>query len=276
MFSKIPLQNISKSCHSLNLDKIRRIFPQLYANIDLLSEIQNHKYKNVQVAATSIIHRSAFVFWPTSKEGILSNERLEFLGDAFLNFFVASYAMENQPQLNEGELSKLRAVIVGTKNLAHKSLELGLARCLLVGRSEIAFIQSPEKKESQNVLADMFESVTAALLIDAGFEKTVEWLTKIFSNDILMTQDYLLKFDAKGKLQQWTQGEFGQPPVYKTLGTEGTPQETLFIVGAFINGIEVGRAVAKNKRDASKKVADVVLESIQSGKLTKEKLTNSF
>lgn len=252
----------------LNYQKLSSFFPQVDCYIDVLSDIQEHTYINKKLAAVALTHRSALVFWPTNKTGIFSNERLEFLGDAFLSFYIASEAMILQPELQEGELSKLRAIIVGTENLALKSRELGLGSCLLVGKAETN--STPNSQE--NVLADVFEAVTASLLIDAGEQKTRKWLNQIFKNDLNMSQESLLNFDSKGKVQQWTQSIIGVPPSYKTIGTEGTPQETYFIVAAFIGNTEIARASAKNKREASKKVAEKIIGLIDSKILTREVL----
>lgn len=255
-----------------NFNKLSKVFPQIEANIDKLGEIQGHRYVDKKLAAISLVHRSSLVYWPNDKSGIFSNERLEFLGDAFLSFFIASEAMIQHKSLQEGDLSRLRAAIVGTENLASKSRDLGVGDCLLVGKAEMN--SNPQRRD--NVLADAFESITAALLLDAGEEKVHSWLLKVFAEDIQEGPNILLKFDAKSKLQQWTQGIIGVPPVYKTIGTEGTPQETFFIVAAFIGNTEIGRAVAASKREASKKVAENIVDKIETGKLTKEMVISFF
>jgi ribonuclease-3 len=256
----------------LNFAKLSRVFPQIEANIDKLGEIQDYRYQDKKLAAISLVHRSSLVYWPTDKSGIFSNERLEFLGDAFLSFFIASEAMIEHKPLQEGDLSRLRAALVGTENLALKSRDLGIGDCLLVGKAEMN--SNPQRRD--NVLADAFEAVTAALLLDAGEEKAHIWLLKVFSEDLKAGQDILLKFDSKSKLQQWTQGIIGAPPIYRTIGTEGTPQETFFIVAAFIGNTEIGRASAASKREASKKVAELIVEKIDTGKLTKEMIISFF
>jgi len=260
---------LNKLFNGLNFEKLIRVFPQTLSNVDLLGDIQGHRYKNKKLAATALIHRSAFVFWPQDKTGILSNERLEFLGDAFLNFFVAASSMHYEPLFHEGELSRLRAAIVGTDNLAAKSRQLGIGNCLLVGKAENNALAL---NQFDNILADAFEAVTAALAIDAGEEKAKQWLTTVFEADFQMGLETLGRFDAKGKVQQWVQSILNQPPVYKTIGTEGTPQETSFIVAAFVGSHEIARATGKNKREASKKVAAKILNMIESSELTKEKM----
>jgi ribonuclease-3 len=271
MFSDRLLLLKSHLCE-LNFTKLSRVFPQIEANIDKLGEIQDYRYKDKKIAAISLVHRSSLVYWPHDRAGIFSNERLEFFGDAFLSFFIASEAMIAHKSLQEGDLSRLRAAIVGTENLALKSRDLGIGECLLVGKAEMN--SNPQRRD--NVLADAFEAVTAALLLDAGEEKAHMWLLKVFANDLNAGQDILLKFDSKSKLQQWTQGIIGIPPSYRTIGTEGTPQETFFIVAAFVGNTEIGRASAASKREASKKVAEKILEEIELGNLTKDMVISFF
>lgn len=268
MIWETRLRLLRNNFATLNLSKIKRIFPQLEIHIERLSAIQGHVYQDKALVATALLHRSALVYWPTDKSGVFSNERLEFLGDAFLSFFVASETMLLQPSLQEGELSKLRSLIVGTENLAHKSRELGIGECLLVGKAEL----NPTSQNRANMLADAFEAVTAALLIDAGEQKVRAWLSDVFVNDLLLRPEALLNFDSKGKVQQWVQSIVNVPPVYKTIGTEGVPQETLFIVACFIGNFEIARATGKSKREASKKVAEKILHMIEDGKLTRDKV----
>ena len=85
--------DLSKYYNQLNFEKLKKVFPDIENHIKILGDIQNHVYQNKNVAALALIHRSAFVHWQKDKSGIFSNERFEYLGDAFLNFFVASYSM---------------------------------------------------------------------------------------------------------------------------------------------------------------------------------------
>ncbi|MBX9704300.1 MAG: ribonuclease III family protein [Silvanigrellaceae bacterium] len=268
----LRLEILKSSFESLNLLKLKKIFPTVEQNIEKLCRIQNHNYKDINIAAIALLHRSALVYWPVNKDGIISNEKLEFLGDAFLNFFVASEAMIAHPKLNEGELSRLRAAIVGTENLATKSREYGIAECLFVGKAEVNM--NPQKRES--VQADAFEAVTAALLLDAGEECARKWALQVFSSDLMVGLETLKHYDAKSRLQQWTQAIIGVPPSYKVIGTEGTPKETFFIVAGFIGNTEMERAIGISKREASKKVAEKIIQKIDSGEITKEIILNSI
>lgn len=255
---------------SINLNKLRHVFPNLNFNIEQLEKIQDHSYQDKSIAAMALLHRSALVHWPNDKTGICSNERLEFLGDAFLNFYVAFETMLLQPNLNEGELSKLRSIIVGTENLALKSVEIGLSECLLLGKTEANAIH----QNQTSVLPDAFEAVTAALLIDGGEQKVKKWLDSVFAKDLRIDQESVLNFDAKGRVQQWVQSIINMPPAYHTVSTEGANHTELFTVAGFIGNKEFARATARNKRLASKMVAKIMLSMIESGTITREEVMN--
>jgi ribonuclease-3 len=258
---------------SLDEVRLRRHFPDLDSRVENLGRLQGHVYRHPRLAAVSLIHRSALVYWPvqTDRAGIFSNERLEFLGDSFLNFFVACEAMSAYPKMAEGELSKIRAAIVGTENLAEKARHLNLHDLLMFGRGEIAKGGFQSEKR-QNILADAFEAVTAALLIDAGETHARDWLGRMFAADLVVAERTLTDFDVKTRFQQWTQSVCGRPPVYKVVKTISTPQETQFVVAGFIGRTELARAAAANKREASKLVAARMQKMFEVGELTADLL----
>lgn len=257
---------IEDQIESLNLEKIRRHFPRYEESVARLEAVQGHVYRNKKTAVASLVHRSSLVYWPSDKTGVFSNEKLEYLGDAFLNFFVATEAMAAHPEMNEGQLSKLRAAIVGTENLSRKARDMGLGELLLLGKGEA--LAAGQKR--LGALADAFESVTAALLLDAGEDVARRWLFETFAADLVIGKETLASFDAKTRFQQWTQGIVGQPPLYKVVGTNATPQQTEFIVAGFVGDTELARAAAPSKRDASKLVAEKMQAMVDKGELTPE------
>jgi ribonuclease-3 len=263
--------SIQEWVDQLDESRLRKFFPDLNARIASLEKLQSHCFSNRRVAMVALVHRSALVYWPQDKSQVFSNERLEFLGDSFLNFFVACRAMSEFPRMSEGQLSKLRAALVGTENLAEKARRLRLHDLLMFGRGEIAKGGFRDDKR-QNILADAFEAVTAALLVDAGQQVAWEWLDSLFAADLLTAQQTLVDFDVKTRFQQWTQAICGKPPTYKLVKTISTPQETQFVVAGFLGRTEIARASAANKRDASNAVAARMQKLVDSGQLTEEQV----
>lgn len=265
-------KQIRESLRALDAVKVARVFPRLDASVSLLESIQSHNYSDKNVARVAIIHRSALVHWPIDKRGVFSNERIEFLGDSFLNYFAAVELMIANPSWQEGELSKLRAAIVGTESLAKKARHLGLSECLILGKGE----SLAAGHQRDGILADAFESTTAALLLDAGEETAWKFCKRVFVDDIGAGSKILETFDAKSRFQQWVQAVAGVHPTYRVIGTESTHEKTDFIVGAFIGRVEVGSAAAPNKRLASKLVAQKLVDLIDSGEFTPEHAKRCF
>lgn len=259
----------------LDDNRLRKFFPDLDSRVSELEKLQGHAFSCRKVAAIALIHRSALVYWPHDKSQIFSNERLEFLGDSYINFFVGCRAMSEFPEMSEGHLSKLRAALVSTENLADKARKLRLQNILMFGRGEIAKGGFRDDKR-QNILADAFESITAALLVDAGEKKTWEWLESLFAADLVTAQQTLTDFDVKTRFQQWTQAICGKAPTYKLVKTISTPQETQFVVAGFLGQTEIARASAPNKRDASKAVAARMQKLADTGQLTEDQVRHYF
>jgi len=244
----------------LNLKKLEDRFPELYKKIQNLSEMQNHSYQNKKLAAASLIHRSTLVYWPKNNADIVCNEKLEYLGDSFLNFFIASYSMSLLPHLSEGELSKLRASLVGAGHLTQKSQALNLGESLMFGNTH----KISNSGQQNNILSDAFEAITAALLLDAGFEKTIQWLKTVFHDDIIRMSKNIKHSDAKGALQHLTQTKFGTIPDYVTTEVTTNKLEPLFEVAVFIKNRELARTTAHTKKAGSKKAAEKALKILES------------
>jgi dsRNA-specific ribonuclease len=261
--------DLKSKLEAIDLNLIARSYPGALEKVQRLESIQGHSYASKKVALVSLMHRSVLVKWPGCRDGsVQSNERLEFLGDALIGFFIAMQAMSARPDLEEGSLTKLRSALVGTTNLSAKALELGLGKCLLLGKGE----HSSGGQQRSSILADLFEATTAALFLDAGHIGAWQWLQRVFEEDFACTEQTLAGFDAKTRFQQWTQSVIGIPPVYRVVGTVGTPESTEFIMAAFIGETEIARSQGRNKRDASKQVAAIMQAMVDAGELTANRL----
>jgi ribonuclease-3 len=273
MFLHSRFERIRARFSQIDTDEIIKVFPGAMARVHSLEKIQSHRYRCFPIALVALLHRSAMVYWPRKDQiEVQSNERLEYLGDALLGTFIASEAMLAFPELAEGQLSRLRAALVGTVSLSRKANDLGIGRILLLGKGEL----SSGGHRRQSLLADAFEAVTAALFIDAGEEKVWTWLMEVFGSDLILADKVLTEFDAKTRFQQWTQKLIGVPPTYRVIGSNSTPESTEFIVAGFIGDVELARSSGRNKRDASKQVAVKMQQLVDSGELNEEKLIEIY
>jgi ribonuclease III len=244
-------------------------FPELSKYVLSLEEKLGYSFSNKTIAAVSLTHRSALVYWHSGSRIVFSNEVLEFYGDSVLNFIVSTILMEKFSNFSEGDLSKMRSLIVGTENLANKAEQLMLNTIVLTGKSEQ--LKTPQVRKT-NILADCFEAVLGAYAIEAGLGRASEWVQNLFQDDFSSVSLKFKDSDPKSKLQQMTQKILNVHPLYKIIGSESTHTENLFIVGVFLNGKELARAKAANKREASKIAAKIVLDMIENKMILEEEI----
>lgn len=183
-----------------------------------------------------------------SKLEVRSYERLEFLGDALVDFFVSKELSRRYPDLSEGELSRLRAALVNEHSLSELSWRHALGEALLLGKAEI--LSSGWAKDS--ILADIVESLLAAVYLDKGIEQA----EKSFHALLRGTEDFfslskLEEFDAKSRLQEKTMALYKALPEYRaTELSDGSYKVELFLCSLFLASIE-----APSKKKGEMKVA---------------------
>ena len=217
-----------------------------------LCERLGYHFRDSELLLQALTHRSA---------GGKNNERLEFLGDAVLDLVVAEALYRRFPMAPEGDLTRLRAVLVKGKTLAELGVELGLGDCLQLGAGEIK--TGGSRRES--VLADAMEAVLGAVYLEAGLatcETLVRaWLGKRLE-DISLTAD---SKDAKTRLQELLQGQGLPLPVYHIVSADGDPHNQVFTVACTIAG-ETGPfiASAQSRKNAEKQAAQLALDHLLS------------
>ena len=178
--------------------------------------LQYH-FRNSKLLEQALTHRSA------AKQ---NNERLEFLGDAFLNFAVARRLYERHPAAPEGDLSRLRSALVKGATLAEIGRELELAPQLILGPGE----QSSGGAHRDSTLANTVEAVVGAVLLDGGFEAADACVTRLVAARLEQLPDASSLKDAKTKLQECLQGRGLSLPVYTVESVSGEPHRQSFVV----------------------------------------------
>ena len=178
--------------------------------------LQYH-FRNPELLEQALTHRSA------SKE---NNERLEFLGDSFLNFAVARQLYEHHPSGSEGDLSRLRSALVKGTTLAELGRDLGLAPQIILGPGE----HSSGGADRDSILANAVEAVIGAVLLDGGLEAADACVTRLFADRLEQLPDAGSLKDAKTKLQEHLQGRGLSLPVYTVESVSGEPHRQSFAV----------------------------------------------
>jgi len=187
------------------------------------------------------------------------NERLEFLGDAILDFITAEYLYHHYPEMPEGRLTNLRSALVRTKRLAQFSAQLSLGDHLLLGRGEA---DSGGRKRTA-ILCDAFEAVIGAMYLDQGLETTSTFICKIIEpalEEIIATN---ADRDPKSLLQELAQSFHHLTPTYRTIGEQGPDHAKEFKVEAMIGDTAYGEGIGLSKQNAAQHAAEQALERLQ-------------
>ena len=188
-------------------------------------------------------------------KGLESNERLEFLGDSVLGMVTADFLFRTKPNLPEGDLTRTRAALVCEGSLVLVARELGLGRCLKLGRGEDA----GGGRERPSIQADAVEAVIAAVYLDGGIGSA----RKLISRFILeREQEKGANRDHKTALQELVQRESGQVLSYRLVGTSGPDHAKVFRVEVDLNGEAVGTGEGRSKKEAEQNAARAAIEKL--------------
>ncbi|MCP4664741.1 MAG: ribonuclease III [Deltaproteobacteria bacterium] len=179
------------------------------------------------------------------------NERLEFLGDAVLDLAVSHLLMERFQGAEEGDLSKFRARVVDETGLCEVALGLGLGDYLLLGKGE----DQGRGREKPSILANTTEALMGALYLDAGFDKTMEIVGRLFSPLLDRVGGMEMDHDFKSLLQEYTQQTYRTLPEYRLTEESGPAHDKTFRVMLTLKGEGLSEGVGKSKKEAEQKAA---------------------
>lgn len=182
-------------------------------------------------------------------DALESNERLEFLGDAVIELAVAEHLFAHYTNLTEGELTKIKSVVVSGPVLAEKAREFGLDQCLLLGRGE----EESGGRSRLSLLGDAFEALMGLIFAKCGYQRAATCVLELLRPEIKRVAAGQHRRDYKTLLQEWAQ-EQGQKPLYILVGAEGEDHCKEFTVRVEVNGVEaLGRG--RSKREAEQAAA---------------------
>lgn len=206
------------------------------------------------------LYKVAFTHTTYSNEHkIPSNERLEYLGDAILDFLVGEYLYLNYPDMPEGEMSKVRAKYVLAEANAEYSRLLGLDKFVLLGHGE----EEQGGREKIAVLGDLFEAFLGALYLDNGsLDEVRKILDKVIFSNIKNLKPTGFFKDYKSELQECIQAESRKTVDYILESESGPSHDKVFVMGVYHDGIKLGEGTGKSKKDAAQEAAKHALEKL--------------
>ncbi len=232
------------------------------SHLDDLEQVLHYYFRDPQTLHQALIHRS-FAHENLHLQQI-DNETLEFLGDAVLGLAVSHLLIERFPNLNEGDLSRLRSSIVNEKELAKIASSLNLGEFLLLGKGE----EATRGRQKPSLLADTLEAVLAAIYLDGGLETAIDVVKRLFYAylDLEGDEDPLKIWDKdyKTQLQELAQARFKLTPAYVLETEEGPDHDKTFEVSVTLEGQTLARGSGKSKKEAQQEAARRALESLNS------------
>ncbi|AGA70089.1 ribonuclease III [Desulfitobacterium dichloroeliminans LMG P-21439] len=247
---KVSMHNLHGNIrHKYHADSVKRI----PTGVDLAKRLELDTPPN-RLLTTALTHPSYLFENPQS--GLDNNQRLEFLGDAILDFVVAEYLYLSYPERPEGELTKMRAAVVNESTLARTAKKIQLGKELLLGKGE----QVSGGRERPSILADAWEAVVGAIYLQYGFQEARRVILTQLKDEITEVAQGNYG-DYKTMLQEKAQREETEVS-YRILAEEGPDHNKRFTAGVYLQGSLRGKGSGRTKKEAEQRAAQQVLDEM--------------
>ena len=210
-----------------------------------------YRFGNLQLLEAALTHASG------ADHRLSSNERLEFLGDAILGLVVCEQLFQQFPDQLEGDLTKLKSIVVSRQTCAKISQALGLREFLVLGKGMTTHPAVPP-----SVLSDVLESLIAAIYLDGGLEPARKFILDNMNEIILETAESTHQQNFKSVLQQYAQKHLPTNPIYVLMDEKGPDHAKCFEVCVEIQGRRFSSAWANSKKEAEQKAALLALSDL--------------
>ena len=216
-----------------------------------LEKSLRYQFDDPGLLTRALTHRSA-----TGR----NNERLEYLGDAILDFVISEAVYRRRPEADEGDLSRLRSALVKDATLASIAADLGIGEHLILGSGE----RKTGGHRRRSILADALEALFGAVYLDAGFEVAKALIERIFAERLESLPDAAELRDPKTRLQEWLQARKLALPIYDLVEVTGQDHKQRFSVSCTVNELsQCTSGEASSRRDAEQKAARAMLKILK-------------
>jgi ribonuclease-3 len=212
------------------------------------------RFRSFELLNLSFIHRSV-----ANESGLrCNNERLEFLGDSILGAVAATLLYQNLGDKSEGDLAKIKSVVVSENILALIARELHIDTLLILGRGE----ELSGGRTKSAILADALEALIGALYLDSGYTEVFDFVSRQIGPEIIRVLDNRHHRDYKSLLQEISQHLYRSYPVYHLIKRSGPEHERFFWIEVTVNGKTFGPGTGRNKKTAEQEAARIAYEEI--------------
>lgn len=227
------------------------------ADLSEFQQILGINFRKPELLAQALTHSS----YANENPGIapVSNERLEYLGDAVLGLIVAENLYHDFPSMNEGEMTRLRSILVKQETLARVAESIRIGTYLYLGKGE----EASGGREKPANLARAFEAVIAAVYLDHGPSTTVQLVLDMLDTELLKTLYQGGSVDYKSQLQELLQAKTQQTPVYNLIETQGPDHDKRFTVEVRSGDNLLAIGTGRSKKKAETEAAQIALEKLK-------------
>jgi len=213
-------------------------------------------FKDPSLFHRAVTHRS---FVNEHPEELEDNERLEFLGDAVLDFVTGAFLYHRYPEMSEGQLTRLRAALVRTEQLAAFAIALNIGPLICLGRGE----EEAGGRERLTLLCATLEAMIGAYFLDSGIEAVRQFVEPLFSQAAEQVLRAEADVDPKSLLQEWAQAKLGVTPHYRTISSSGPDHNKEFTVEVRLGEAVYGTGIGRNKQAAAQAAAEAALKKAE-------------
>ncbi len=214
------------------------------------------QFSQPRLIFTALKHRSYLNV--TNEPRIYSNERLEFLGDAVINFVVTEFLYRKFPKKTEGQLSKVKSVLVSKPVMAEIAAAMSLGEMLLINWGE----EKTGGRHRTSLLGDAFEAVVGAIYMDQGMETARQFVEQYLLKDYQKILKRSLYKNYKSILLEYSQSTSKQPPEYRVVEETGPDHAKQFTVEVWVNGRKVGQGSGRSKKLAEQQAARQAIQKL--------------
>lgn len=233
-----------------------KIPDHIYKTVETLEDRIGYRFRNKQYAINALIHSSY------SNEhhsfAAKNNERLEFLGDAILDFVLSLMLYNDKANLSEGEMSKMRALIVCESSLNECAQKIRLGELILLGRGE----EANGGRTRPSILSDAMEAIIGSIYLDGGMDEAEGFIMHILGDIYQKAVSGRLFMDYKTALQEELQKSGDVQIQYKIVEAIGPDHSKTFKIAVYANGTPIGTGIGKSKKDAEQMAARAALEDM--------------
>jgi len=235
----------------MSLDAQAALQPQLLSQLGRCEKRIGYEFADKCLLRAALTHASG------AEHRLASNERLEFLGDAILGAVVCELLYHQYPEYLEGDLTKIKSIVVSRQTCAKISEALGMQEFLILGKGMTTHPDVPP-----SLLADVFESLVAAIYLDRGIAAARQFIEEYIGPEVELAAGGELGSNYKSLLQQLAQREYGTTPTYQLLDEKGPDHSKCFKIAAQLGSTRYQPAWGRNKKEAEQRAARNALNEI--------------